>query len=74
MSKYELQKLFFKKLKKLLMTLFFRSRYRSWSRSQNRDRDRSQSWSRKIFCGLIFGLGRVGLDYSPGNFALQLFL
>ena len=71
MSKYELQKLFFKKSKKLLMTSFFRSR--SWSRilpvsvSKPKLRSRPVLVSEK-FCdlGLGFGLGRVGLDYSPG--------
>ena len=72
MSKYELQKLFFKKLKKLLMTSFSRSRSRSWSRtllvsvSKPKLRSRPVLVSEK-FRGLDLGLGlgRVGLDYSP---------
>ena len=71
MSKYELQKLFFKKSKKLLMTSFFRSR--SWSRtlpvSKPKLRLRPVLVSEK-FCGLGLGLGRVGLDYSPGSLRL----
>ena len=72
MSKYELQKLFFKKSKKLLMTSFFWCRSRSWSRtlpvSVSKPKLRPRPVSVLVsenFCGLGLGLRRVGLDYSP---------
>ena len=78
MSKYELQKLFFKKSKKLLMTSFFRSRSRSWSRTLPVSVSKPKLRSRPVLVsvlvsekfrglGLGLGLGRVGLDYSPGK-------
>ena len=70
MSKYELQKIFFKKSKKLLMTSFFWSR--SWTRTLPVSVSKPKLRSRPVlvsekFCGpgLGLGLGRVGLDYSP---------
>ena len=55
------------------MTSFFRSR--SWSRtlpiSKPKLRSRPVLVSEK-FCGLGFGLGRVGLDYNPGFYMLIL--
>ena len=77
MSKYELQKLFFKKSKKLLMTSFFRSR--SWSRTLPVSVSKPKLRSRPVlvsvlvsekFYGLGLGLGlaRVGLDYSRGKY------
>ena len=70
MSKYELQKLFFKKSKKLLMTSFFRSR--SWSRTLPVSVSKPKLRSRPVLVsekfrglGLGLGLGRVSLDYSP---------
>ena len=78
MSKYELQKLFFKKSKKLLMTSFFWSRSRSWSRTLPVSVSKPKLRSRPVLVsvlvsekfrglGLGLGLGRVGLDYSPGS-------
>ena len=61
MSKHEVQKLFLKKSKKLLMTSFFRSR-----KPKLRSRPVSALVSEK-FWGLGLGLGRVGLDYSPAT-------
>ena len=40
---------------------WWRHLFRSWSQT----RDRSRSWSGKNFAVSVFGLGRVGLDYSP---------
>ena len=76
MSKYELQKLFFKKSKKLLMTSFFRSRSRSWSRTLPVSVSKPKLRSRPVLVSVLvsekfrglslgLGLGRVGLDYSP---------
>ena len=74
MSKYELQKLFFKKSKKLLMTSFFRSQ--SWSRTLPVSVSKPKLKWRPVLVlvsekvrglGLSLGLGRVGLDYSPGE-------
>ena len=72
MNKYELQKLFFKKSKKLLMTSFFWSRSRSWSQSLPVSVSKPKLRSRSVLVsekfrglGLGLGLGRVGLDYSP---------
>ena len=76
MSKYELQKLFFKKSKKLLMTSFFRSR--SWSRNLPVSVSKPKLRSRPVLVSVLvsekfyglslgLGLGRVGLDYSPVN-------
>ena len=74
MSKYELQKLFFKKSKKLLMTSFFRSR--SWSRTLPVSVSKPKLRSRPVLVsekfrglGLGLGLGRVRLDYSPDIYA-----
>ena len=57
---------FFQKLKKLLMTSFFRSRSRTLPVSVLKPKLRSRPvLVSKKFCGLGLGLGRVGLDYSP---------
>ena len=76
MSKYEFRKLFLKKSKKLLMTSFFWSQSRSWSRTLPVLVSKPKLRSRPVlvsvlvsekFRGLGLGLGRVGLHYSPVN-------
>ena len=82
MSKYKLQKLFFKKSKKLLMTSCFWSRSRSWSRTLPVSVSKPKLRSRPVLVsvlisekfrglGLGLGLGRVGLDYSPAKYGLE---